>query len=234
MVQHPRIAALALGIAALVSADAFASGFYLPGHGIRPLGRAGAYVASGGQNLNSLWHNPANLAGMDGFNLTVDAALINLSFEFQRAQQTEPNGDITTYSPVSNEAPPKVDPQILMGGKFPLPNTTWAFGVYAPYLSGHTFPETGAQRYVLVDNDASLAGFFHFALAYAMGENMRFGAGIQLVPASFKLVTVSSGYTGLYGRPEDPGLDILSEITLASVLNISGNLGYWARLSPQL
>lgn len=216
-----------------VSVDALGAGFYLPGHGIRPLGRAGAYVVSGEQNLNSLWHNPANLAGMKELQLTIDAALVNLSFDFQRAPRTLENGDVVTFEEVSNEAPAKPLPQVLIGGNFPfLENTSWAFGVYAPYLSAHTFPEDGPQRYVLVDNDNSLAGFFHFALAYALGENMRFGAGIQLVPASFKFVNVASGYTGLFGDPEDPDLDILSEITLASALNISGNLGYWARLSP--
>lgn len=231
--KHSSQVALMAAVLAL-SADAFASGFYLPGHGIRPLGRAGAFVVSGEQDLNSIWHNPANLAGIDELQLTVDAALINLSFEFQRAPRTLENGDVVNFEKVSNEAPPKVDPQILIGGKFPLKNTSWAFGLYAPYLSGHTFPEDGPQRYVLVDNDASLAGFIHFALAYEISENMRVGGGIQLVPASFKLVNVASGYTGLFGDPEDPDLDILSEITLASVFNISGNLGYWTRLSPSV
>jgi long-chain fatty acid transport protein len=227
-------AALTCALALLLSTQALASGFYLPGHGIRPLGRAGAYVVSGEQNLNSLWHNPANLAGMEDLQLTIDLALINLSFDFQRAPRTLDNGDIETYEQVSNEAAPKPDPQILIGGKFFIKNMSWAFGVYAPYLSAHTFPEKGAQRYVLVDNDGSLAGFFHFALAYALGENMRFGAGIQIVPASFKFVNMASGYTGLFGKPEDPDLDILSEITLTSILNFSGNMGFWVRLSEHV
>lgn len=219
----------------LFASDALGAGFYLPGHGVRPLGRAGAYVASGGQNLNSLWHNPANLAGLEGLQLTVDASMINLSFDFQRAPRTLENGEVVTFEEVSNEAPPKAIPQILIGGNFPfLPNTSWAFGVYAPYLAAHTFPEDGPQRYVLVDNDNSLAGFFHFALAHALGKNMRIGGGVQLVPASFKFVNVASGYTGLFGDPEDPDLDILSEITLSSAWNFSGNVGYWARLSPSV
>jgi long-chain fatty acid transport protein len=204
-------AALTCALALLLSTQALASGFYLPGHGIRPLGRAGAYVVSGEQNLNSLWHNPANLAGMEDLQLTIDLALINLSFDFQRAPRTLDNGDIETYEQVSNEAAPKPDPQILIGGKFFIKNMSWAFGVYAPYLSAHTFPENGAQRYVLVDNDGSLAGFFHFALAYALGENMRFGAGIQIVPASFKFVNMASGYTGLFGKPAHKHSQLLGQ-----------------------
>lgn len=213
---------------------ALGSGFYLPGRGVHPLGRAGAYFASGEQDLNSLWYNPANLAGFEELQLTVDVAFINLSFDFQRAPRTLENGDVRTYEEVSNEAPAKLDPQILIGGPFFVEDMSWAFGLYAPYLSGHTFPEDGPQRYTLVDNDQSIAGFVHFALAYEFGENFRLGAGVQMVPASFSLINVTSGYTGLYGDPEDKDLDILSEIKLTSIFNFSGNIGIWFRLAENV
>lgn len=225
------LCALACALATLTSVDVLASGYYLPGHGIRPLGRAGAFVVSGEQNLNSLWHNPANLAGMDELQLTIDAALVNLSFDFHRADRVEDNGAVTSFSPVSNEAWPTPIPQFLAGGKFILPNTSWALGLYAPYLPGQTFPENGAQRYTLVDNANSLAGFLHFALAFEFNDHVRIGAGLQYVPASFKFVNVASGYTGLYGRPEDEDLDLLSEVTLTSLTGFSGNFGFWTRLS---
>lgn len=222
-----------LGLLAFAS-DAFAAGFHLPGHGVRPLGRAGAFVASGGQNLNSLWHNPANLAGKSELELTVDLALINLSFEFERAPREMPNGEIRTYEPVQNDAPIKTDPQVLIGGPTGVEGLAWAFGVYAPYLSGHRFPEDGAQRYVQVDNDSSVLGYFHLALAYEVGKRFRLGAGVQWVPASFNFITVTSGYTGLYGDPEDRDLDILSEVTLTSLTSFSGNAGIWVGIAPFL
>lgn len=228
------IASVLLVLGCLVPATAAASGFYLPGRGIEPLGRAGAFVASGEQNLNSLWYNPANLAGFEDFHLTVDFALIDLSFEFQRAPRTLPNSETKTYPAVRNESAPKVDPQVLVGGPFFAEGLSWAFGLYAPYLSSHTFPENGPQRYVLVDNAKSVAGFIHFALAYEVSDRFRIGAGVQLVPASFNLVNVVSGYTGLYGDPEDQDLDILSEITLTSIFNFSGNIGVWFAITDYL
>lgn len=144
------------------------------------------------------------------------------------------NGEVVqTFDPVNNEAAPKIDPQILIGGPL-FKNATWAFGIYAPYLSGHTFPEDGPQRYVLVDNDKSLLLFMHLAVAYQFGESFRIGFGIQNVPASFELVTVSSAYTGLFGDAEDKDLDILSEVVLQDFFAPSANLGIWAHFSENL
>lgn len=228
---------LVLGVALAICAcgsDAFAAGFYLPGRGVKPLGRGGAYVVSGEHNLNSLWYNPANLGGMDHFQLTVDLGLIGLIFKHTRAPRTMPNGDVRTYPEVRNQAPPKADPQILIGGPLGVKGLSWAFGIYAPYLSGHTFPADGPQRYVLVDNDASLAGILHLAVGWEIGPNFRIGAGFQNAPASFQLVNVASGYTGLFGDPEDENLDILTRITLTDLFVPSGNFGVWVKLADQL
>lgn len=222
-----------LAIAAFAT-DAFAAGFYLPGRGVKPLGRGGAYVASGEQNLNSLWYNPANLGGMERVQLTIDLGLIGLIFKHTRAPREMPNGELRTYDEIRNEAPPKVDPQLLIGGPLGLEGLSWGFGIYAPYLAGHTFPADGPQRYVLVDNDTSLALIMHLAVAYQLGDNFRIGAGFQNMPAKFQLVNVASGYTGLFGDPEDADLDILTRITLTDYWVPSGNIGVWVKLSEQL
>ncbi len=229
-----QLAAVATLAVLLIASEAFAAGFYLPGRGVRPLGRGGAFVVGGGGNLNSLWYNPANLASLGEFTLTVDVGLINLEFEHVRAPRELPNGEVRTYEPVRNQAPPKVDPQILVGGPLPVDGLAWSFGVYAPYLSGHTFPEDGAQRYVLVDNDPSLLLFLHLAVAYQIGDNIRVGAGFQNVPAHFVLINVASGYTGLFGDPEDANLDILTKIELIDYFAPSGNFGVWVKLAEPL
>ncbi len=215
--------------------DAQAAGFFLPGHGIKPMGRGGAFVASGGGDLNSLWYNPANLAGLEEFTLTVDLSIIALDFEFARAPRTLDNGETITFAPISNEAAPLPNPQILIGGKLPkLKDTTWAFGFYAPYTAPQTYPEDGAQRYTLVDNNGSLLGFLHLALAREFGDSIRVGAGFQNLAGSFRLVTVSSAYTGLYGDPEDPEQDLLTQITLTDLFSPTGNLGVWVKVAPNV
>ena len=85
-------------LSVLVVSDAYAAGFFLPGRGVKPLGRGGAYVASSGQDLNALWYNPANLAGMEELQLTIDLSLIELGMEFTRAPRTTDNGDTVTFT----------------------------------------------------------------------------------------------------------------------------------------
>ena len=216
-------------------AQAWAAGFFLPGHGVKPMGRGGAFTVSGEGDLNSLWHNPANLAGLDGLTLTVDLNLITLDFEFARAPRTLDNGETITYAPVSNEAPPLPNPQILIGGKLPkLDKTTWAFGLYAPYTAPVTFPEQGAQRYTLIDNNGSLLAYLHFAVAHEFGDSIRVGAGVQNLLGDFTLVTTSSAYTGLYGDPEDADQDLLTRIRMVDLFSPTGNLGVWVKVAPVL
>jgi long-subunit fatty acid transport protein len=223
----------ALLLASLCSADALAGGFFLPGKGVRPLGRGGAVVASGQGDLNSIWYNPANLATLTDTTVTVDLALIDLAFTFDRAPRTLENGDVVTFEQVQNAAPPKADPQLLIGGSF-ADGLGWGFGVYAPYLSGHTFPEDGPQRYTLIDNDQSLLLYTHFAVGWQLNDHIRIGAGFQNVFTNFVLTTKVSGYVGAFGDPEDPDLDILTEATVSSLFNPTGNAGVWVKLHERV
>jgi long-chain fatty acid transport protein len=218
----------------LIAADAVASGFYLPGRGVRANGRAGAFVASGEGNLNSLWYNPANLSTIEKLSLTADLAAVDLSFSFQRAPRTTENGDTVTYDRVSNQAPPEFSPQILVGGPAGADGLSWAAGFYAPYLSGSTWPEDGAQRYTLIDNEGSVLAWLGVAMAYNINDKFRVGIGFQNMIGLFRLINVTSGYSGLYGRPEDRDLDILTKIEMESLFNPTGNIGIWASLTDEI
>jgi long-chain fatty acid transport protein len=226
--------AIALMAVLLIASEVFAGGFYLPGRGVRPMGRAGAFVASGEGNLNSLWYNPANLTLSDGLQLTVDLSVVDLAFDFKRAPRTNRSGETVTYARVQNSGAPQPIPQILIGGPTPNEDLSWAFGIYTPYMSPVSFPEDGPQRYTLIDNTGSVMGFMHAAVSYNIGDRVRVGAGFQNAFASFRLVSTTSGYTGLYGRPEDEGLDILSKIELADFFAPAGNVGVWVKLGPMV
>lgn len=218
----------------IVPALGLAAGLYLPGRGVKPLGRAGAFVASSGGDLNSLWYNPSGLAGLKGTTLTLDVALIDLSFEFARAPRTRDDGDVTRYAPVSSSAPPLTDPQVLVGGKLPLlgDDFSWGFGVYAPYTSPVEFEEDGAQRYTAVSSNGSLLVFINAGLGWQVSENLRLGFGVQNVVATIKQVSMTSGYAGLFGDQEDDNLDILAQLDINSYFSPSANFGLWIQLFP--
>lgn len=228
------LAAFAVGaVEFLALPQANAGGFFIPGRGVRPMGRAGAYVASGEGNLNSLWYNPANLHGMEGLTFTGDLSLITSFVEHQRSPRVTDSGNRVTYPAVSNDIGPHPDPQLLIGG--PIgggddgeANFSWAAGLYAPYAGKFRFPEDGPQRYVVIDNSSSTLAYIHAALAWQPKDWLRVGLGFQNMPARFELVNVISGYSGLYGRPEDRDLDILSRVVVEDYFNPTGNLGIWA------
>lgn len=191
------------------------------------MGRAGAYVAAGEGNLNSIWYNPANLGGLTETTLMVDVGVINTFSRFKRANRRLANGESESFPTVSNDAPPRPDPQILVGGTTGVDGLTWAGGLFAPYAASLKFPRGGPQRYSLVDNSGSAIAFLGLSVAYEVNESLRVGAGVQNGISRFELVTVTSGYTGLFGRPEDRDLDIQTQLDFEDLFAPTGNVGLW-------
>ncbi|MFU8803744.1 MAG: OmpP1/FadL family transporter, partial [Bradymonadaceae bacterium] len=186
--------------------QAVAGGFILPGRGVQPAGRGGALIAEHEGNLNSLWYNPANLALVDELTLSFDASMVYYNLEHQRAPRVMDNGDVRTYDAVSNEASPSVIPQILIGGPTGIDGLSWSAGFYTPYGGLMSFPEDGPQRYVIVDSAGSFMAYLHGAVGWQATDWLRVGAGIQNFMSNFKIVGVSSAYTGVFGDPEDEDL----------------------------
>lgn len=222
--------ALAAAIGFVVASfpqPASAAGLYLPGRGVRPMGRAGAYVAAGEGDLNSIWYNPANIGPLDETSLMIDTGVIGTFSRFQRAQRERQNGEFESFPEVSNQAPPRPDPQVLIGGPTGVDGLTWAGGLFAPYAASQKLPRGGPQRYSLVDNSSSAIAFLGLSLAYEFNDSFRIGAGFQNAVSRFELTNVTSGYTGLFGRPEDRDLDIQTKVTVEDFFAPTGNAGLW-------
>jgi long-chain fatty acid transport protein len=227
----PLAAALLAALVSLTPGDLVAASFYMPGRGVQPMGRAGASVASGGGNLNSIWYNPANLAPLEERTLTVDTAVIGTFSTFHRAPRTRENGSTQYYDPVSNQALPTPNPQILVGGPTPLEGLSWAAGMWAPYASFEEYPKDGAQRYTTTGRTGSVVSYFGASLGYEVSDSLRLGLGFQNMVTDVKLTTVVSGYSGLYGRPEDRSLDNLARLRTKDLFVPTGNLGVWYKIN---
>ncbi|MBK07855.1 MAG: hypothetical protein CL920_21965 [Deltaproteobacteria bacterium] len=213
----------------LTGSYAWGAGFYIPGRGVQPLARGGASIG-GGETLQSLWYNPANLVELKGFQTLIDAGVIFTHVTYQRASRIDDNGQLKTYDPVKNEAPPLPDPSMLFSYGFKKPNITIAGGIYAPYAAHLKFPEKGAQRYALIDLTESLFVISHIAVAWSPHPRFRLGAGIQNMSASIRLASATSAYLGIFGGPEDKELDLYAEAVGDSWINITANAGVWGRV----
>ena len=66
----------------LVSQRASAGGLYFSDRGVRPMGRAGAFVA-GADDLHAIWYNPAGLSDA-GTSILVDFAWLRFAVDYQR------------------------------------------------------------------------------------------------------------------------------------------------------
>lgn len=207
----------------------WAAGLFVPGRGVHPMGRAGTSIA-GGDTLQAIWYNPANLVEFHGFSVLVDVAFIHNITEFQRAPRLGEDGKEKQYEPVHNNPNVLPDPSLLFAYGWKKQRVTIAGGFYAPYSSTPTYPDTGPQRYGIIDTQGSLFAMLHLAVAWAPHPRFRVGAGIQNMLATVRLMTTASAYLGIFGGPEDPDLDLYTEARIHSYLNLSGNVGVWGRL----
>ncbi|MBI4822204.1 MAG: outer membrane protein transport protein [Deltaproteobacteria bacterium] len=211
---HLRSLVLLSGVAWSVAASA--GGYTLPVHGVRALGVGGALVV-GAEGADALWYNPSRL---EGHSVSLEAALITLNAKYTRDSEVAEN----SASPVPNPT---------LGGSFQLGDRlTLGLGAYAPWGAQYTFSETGPQRYSLVDNASSTFLVIELAAALKIGDNLHIGAGLQNVVSHIRQRLVLSGYTGLFGYPEDPTLDVLNEIELQDPFTPSANVGVSYEAGP--
>jgi len=195
------------------ASSAYAGGFSLPVHGVRALSVGGAQTA-GAEGMDALYYNPALL---DESSVGVDIGFVHTIASF-----TAIGGEQDGVT-VENDARPTPNPSL--GGVWRINDwVSAAFGAYAPWGGQTRYPETGPQRYALVENDKSSVIFIHLAASLRI-KDFSFGAGLQNVIGHIRQRSVLSGYSGLFGHSEDQSLDILSEIELFDPLTISGNFG---------
>ncbi len=218
----------------LWSVPAAAAGFFLPTRGVESTARGGASIAPGDATPDTIWHNPAGLTVLDDHELSVDLAMVHASVEHQRAPRQMDDGSTRSYDPVQNQALPNFIPSITAGGPTHIDDVHWGAGLYTHYAFGSRYPEDGPQRYVLIDNVGSSLAYLHAAVGIELSDDVSVGVGIQNFVGNFRLVSAGSGYTGMFGDPEDEDLDILAEANVTSFFSPSANFGLSYQLSERV
>jgi long-chain fatty acid transport protein len=215
------------------SGIAEAGGFYTPPHGVRPQGRGGAAVL-GTPDMNALWYNPALLAGLGGFHLTVDLSLLTQDVAFTRAPRQFENGEVVVFPRVENQAHPLTIPQLGVASDFGTERLVVALGAFAPNGATARYPEQGPQRYAIVDTEGSFLLTVELAMAYRVTDWLWVGGGFQNTLINIRQVNVVTAWPGFAGDAESPEYDILFEGVISSPFTPSGNLGAMIRLTPSV
>ncbi|HUH00851.1 MAG TPA: outer membrane protein transport protein [Kofleriaceae bacterium] len=210
---------------------ALAGGMQLSTRGVRPTARGGAFVA-GADDLGALWFNPAGLAALAGEQsdgedqpparrrFLLDVGYVSQAVTYERIDSGNNPRDA-----VESDAPGLPIPtigvafdlgdQLVIGG-----------GLYAPYAGLGRYPETGAQKYSLIDLSESVLLIAEVAVAYQLSDTIRIGAGVQNLIFRMASALVFSGCPGqTVCAPEDPEFDALAKIEMLDVFNPSGVIG---------
>jgi long-chain fatty acid transport protein len=239
--------ALVLGLAVAstlvpFAAPARAAGLYFSDRGVRPLGRAGAFVA-GADDLGAMAYNPAGLYDA-GTQLMLDASWLNFSSEYQRqaiVRQVDPNtgGEVARYRrtfPRVEGSSPAV-PLPTLGVSLRV-HEQWvvAVGAWAPSAAVAAYPERvdgqpGPQRYSLLNLNGSALGVLGAWVAWAPTKNLRLGAGFEALVGTYHSAIVLSGCVPdrFLCAPEQPDWDVLTQVKVGPIFAPSGNFGaIWA------
>ena len=189
-------------------------------------------------------YNPANLARLDGFQMSLSAGLIwaNIAYtrEYRAAYQNEDSfvfklpleGEELDASKSGRAAASDTQVLLPIGGGFfayqPTTDLTIGLGVYAPYGAALDPDDAGAQRYS-VQQALIMALYATPSVAYRVNDWFQFGAGISLVIGTVNLrQVVDLAGTELLGdaladpplnQPNDFGADAPSAVRELSVLS---------------
>ena len=234
-----RVAVLGSVAVSLLATPAGAAGLYYADRGVRPLGRAGAFVA-GADDLGAMVYNPAGLYDAGG-QFLLDASWVHFTSDYTRianVQQVDPNTGQTvgtyrqTFPTVHGTTPVLPIPTIAVSFR---PHRDWvvAFGAWAPYAALTTYPDTvnngqpAPQRYSLLSLDGSLLAFVGAGVAFAPSKQLRLGATVGMLTGVFKTRATFAGCVPerFLCAPEEPSWDVLAQLGVGPIFAPSGSLG---------
>lgn len=240
MIRRRGALAIAAGVASLVhSSSADAAGLYFSDRGVRPMGRAGAFVA-GADDVSAIWYNPAGLSDVEGPTILADFAWLKIDTSYARQLRiVDADGTVRNVNSPEVTGTSPVLPIPTIAGAFRLPSSidpkqrwTFAGGFFAPYVALVSYPATvngqpSPARYALGSYDGSALGQVGVWAAYKASEEWRFGLGVTaLVGVLQTNVTFSASPPDrLLAAPEQPEFDADARLKIGPIVAPSANAG---------
>ncbi len=227
-------AVAAIAGACLQAGDAHAAGLYFSDRGVRPMGRAGAYVA-GADDLGAIWYNPAGLADA-GSSVLIDFGYLHFTDSYTRQLQirdAQSTYQIETSPTVNGSAPFLPVPTIAWSLKLDHDeHFTIAGGFLEPQVALASYPSTvdgqpSSSRYSLGSYDGSLLGIIGGWIAWKPLRQLRIGAGVMALAGQFVTnVTFSTCPAfNLVCALEQPDFDANSQIKVGPIFAPTANGG---------
>jgi len=227
------LCSLALGAAALPR-TAGAAGLYFSDRGVRPMGRAGAFVA-GADDLGAVWYNPAGLADA-GTSVLMDFSWLRFNVDYTRQLQVlDAQNDVQRFnSPTVSGGTPFLPLPTIAGSYAFGRNKEWtvAGGVLAPYIALTAYPPTvdgqpSPARYSMGSYNGSIAAMPGVWLAYKPFDALRVGVGALAFVGKFQsTITFNANpQDRLLGAPEEPEYDANAQLSISPIFAPSAAAG---------
>jgi long-chain fatty acid transport protein len=227
------VCTLALG-ASVAPRSANGAGLYFSDRGVRPMGRAGAFVA-GADDLGAIWYNPAGLADA-GTSVLMDFAWLRFSVDYTRQLQVlDAQNDVQRFnSPTLSGGTPFLPLPTIAGSYAFGPRKEWtvAGGVLAPYIALTAYPPTvdgqpSPARYSMGSYNGSIAAMPGVWLAYKPFDALRIGVGALAFVGKFQsTITFNANpQDRLLGAPEEPQYDANAQLDISPIFAPSANAG---------
>jgi long-chain fatty acid transport protein len=229
-----------LALAVLNAPSAGAAGLYFGDRGVRPLGRAGAFVA-GADDGGAIAYNPAGLA-FAGHAYLGDFAWMNYTSTYQRKQevrQVDPNTGLPTgqtweftFPEVEGRTPVLPIPTAVYSNPLGQKDMNFAIGLHAPYAAITSFPEKvkgqpAPQRYSLITLDGSALAVLGVYASYQPQKEIALGAGVEALTGYFQTTVYFSACVPerFICAPEQPEYDAYGQLRVGPIVAPSGILG---------
>ena len=232
--------ACAFGLVLATATHSQGAGLYFGDRGVRPLGRAGAFVA-GADDGGAIAYNPAGLA-FAGHAYLGDFAWVNYTSTYQRKQlvrQVDPNtGQPTgqtwefTFPEVEGRTPVIPIPTAVYSNPLGQKDFNFAFGLHAPYAAITSFPEKvsgqpAPQRYSLITLDGSALAVLGAYASYRPSKEIALGAGIEALAGYFQTTVYFSACVPerFICAPEQPEYDAYGQLRVGPIVAPTGIIG---------
>ncbi len=227
-------------MASALAGSALADGGYYQGAlGARAAGRGGAFVARA-DDVTAVNVNPAGLAQLDGTVIEIgDQAGYN-GYDYTRAPTIDygqSGTPLVSFDKVSNGAPwQPLLPFVGVASRLGLPNWSFALSAFAPPgISKLQFPESGGQRYLMVDREAII---IDYAASVAWKFRDLFGVGLTFawitVPRLDYSLIINANTSPGASNPVSSNYDILAETKGSDLFTPNLIVGAWYRPRPSL
>ncbi len=196
---------LAVGLAAaatLATSEAVASGFAIREQSASFQGAAFAGVAAGGDDISTMFFNPATLTLHDGSQVHLSTSYVVPSAEFELESAGDGSGNVVAGGAGGDIADDAVVPALYAATR--IGDVHLGLGVTAPFGLRTDQPEDWAGRYFATESDLVTINI-NPAVAYEIAPGLSVAAGFVAQYADATLAHASDLSGG--GAPPDPATD---------------------------